>query len=203
VRRAGVVLAGGRSERMGADKASLLWRGEPLVLHTLRAVQGGLVSPSNDQLQGPVVVVRAVGQELPLMPDGVEVVDDTEPGRGPLQGLRDALAALAGRTDVAFVAATDLPLLRPELVSLVLDAVQDDVDAAVPVVEGRRHPLAAAYRTSLLGFFDDLLAADERRLGAVLEQCRVRELDEETLRLADPELASFVNVNAPEDIARL
>jgi len=188
---------------MGVDKASLVWRGEPLIVHVVRAVRDGLGSPRDGQPRGPVVVVRAVGQELPPMPDGVEVVDDTEPGRGPLQGLRDALAALTGRADVAFVAATDLPLLLPELVALVLDAVRDDVDAAVSVVDGRRQPLVAAYRTSLLGVVDALLADDERRLGSVLERCRVRELDEEALRHVDPELASFVNLNTPDDIALL
>ncbi len=203
MRRAGVVLVGGRSERMGADKASLEWRGASLLVHVVSAVCDGLASPRIDQLQGPVVVVRAAGQELPLMPDGVEVIDDTRPGRGPLQGLRDALAALTGRADVAFVAATDLPLLRPELVTLVLDAVRDDVDAAVPTVGGRRQPLAAAYRTSLLGVVDDLLEDDERRLGSVLERCRVRELEEEALRHVDPELISFVNLNTPDDLARL
>lgn len=203
MRRAAVVLVGGGSERMGADKASLEWQGAPLVVHVVQAVRAGLEQPAGDRSRGVTIVVRAPGQVLPALPSGVEVVDDAVPGRGPLQGLRDGLAAVSERADVAFVASTDLPLLRPEVVRLVVDAVGDDVDAAVPVVQGRRHPLAAAYRTSLVPLVDELLAAGERRVGALADRCRALWLDEEELGRVDPELRSLVNVNTPADLDAL
>ena len=65
---AGIVLAGGRSTRMGSPKAALEWHGSTL----LRRITG-IVGRAVD---GPVVVVRAPGQALPALPDGVEVVED-------------------------------------------------------------------------------------------------------------------------------
>lgn len=188
---------------MGADKASLEWQGSPLVVHVVQAVRAGVEQPRAGRSQGLTVVVRAPGQVLPVLPSGVEVVADTVPGRGPLQGLRDGLAAVAERADVAFVASTDLPLLRPDVVRLVLDAVGHDVDAVVPVVQGRRHPLTSAYRTSLVPIADELLAAGERRVGALVERCRVLLLDERDLGAVDPGLRSLVNVNTPADLDAL
>jgi molybdopterin-guanine dinucleotide biosynthesis protein A len=133
--------------------------------------------------------------------DKIEIVEDSVAGAGPLQGLRDGLRAVGDRADVAFVAATDLPLLRPELVRAVLDAVVD-VEVALPV-SGGPHPLAAAYRTSLVPLIDELLASGERRVGALLERCSLRELDEEALRAVDPALDSLVNVNSAADLAAL
>jgi molybdenum cofactor guanylyltransferase len=203
VRAAGVVLAGGRSERMGTDKASLEWRSEPLLAHVVRALGVALRDPGTSVSQGPIVVVGAPGRALPPVSGDVDVVEDSVAGRGPLQGLRDGLAALGARADVAFVAATDLPLLRPDFVLAVLEAVGDDTDVAVPVAGGRVQPLAAAYRTSLLPVLDELLAAGELRVRTVLERCRVRELGERELREHDPDLASLVNVNTAADLARL
>src|SRR5512135_208623 len=98
---AGVVLAGGRSSRMGTPKAALEWHGSTLLRRTV-----GILARATG---GPIVVVRAAGQPLPALPPDVHVVDDPRPDQGPLQGIAAGLAALAGRADVAFVSATDLP----------------------------------------------------------------------------------------------
>jgi molybdopterin-guanine dinucleotide biosynthesis protein A len=179
---AGIVLAGGRSSRMGVPKADLEWHGSTL----LRRVTG-LVGRAVD---GPIVVVRAPGQELPALGPRVEVVDDAREGRGPLQGLAAGLAALDGRAETAFVSATDAPLLHPAFVRRVAAAVDEHHDVALPVAHGHRHPLAAAYRTELLGAVEELIAADRMRPAFLFERCRVRTLDDAALR-ADPALAAF------------
>lgn len=201
MRRAAVVLAGGRSDRMGRDKASLDWLGIPLVAHV-----AGVVGDALDH--GPVVVVRSAGQALPPLPAGVEVVEDRAAGRGPLQGLRDGLDVLAGRAEVAFACGVDAPLLVPAFVHRVVDAVGADVDAAIPVVAGRRHPLLAAYRVALGPLAAVLLDEGVRELGRLAASCRARLLDERALladpelAAADPELHSVVNVNTPEEYRR-
>src|SRR3989442_12672846 len=86
---AGVVLAGGRSSRMGTPKAALEWHGSTLLRRT-----AGIISRVTD---GPVVVVRAPGQALPALPPQIEVVDDPREGLGPVQGLAARLAALTRR----------------------------------------------------------------------------------------------------------
>src|ERR671922_1927575 len=194
---AGIVLAGGRSTRMGTPKATLEWHGSTL----LRRVTG-IVGRSVD---GPVVVVRAPGQALPPLPDSVEVVEDAREGRGPLQGLAAGLGAVRDRAPVAYVSSTDVPLLHPRFVRRVVSALDDDVDVVLPHVGGFPHPLAAAYRTELADAVDRLIAEDRMRPAFLFEACRVRRLDEATL-LADPALAaldpgldSVLNLNEPVD----
>ena len=197
---AAVVLAGGRSSRMGEPKASLVWHGSTL----LRRV-AGLVGRGID---GPVVVVRAAGQDLPSLPPSVEVVEDGVPARGPLEGIATGLAALQDRATHAFVCSTDLPLLHPAYVRAVARAGQD-VDVALPVVAGHRQPLAACYRTSLAARARDLLAQDRARPAFLLEGADVRLLDEPelladtALAKADPGLRSVRGVNTPQELHAL
>jgi molybdenum cofactor guanylyltransferase len=198
---AGVVLAGGRSTRMGRPKASLEWHGSTL-LHRVTGIVGRAID-------GPVIVVRARGQELPALPPGVRVVEDAADGRGPLQGLAAGLAAAAGEAPVAYVSSTDVPLLHPAFVRAVARAASsDDVDVALPIVHGFRHPLAAAYRTALVPAVEELIAGDRMRPAFLFERSRVRELTEEDLLRdteladADPELLSVLNLNEPDDYER-
>jgi molybdopterin-guanine dinucleotide biosynthesis protein A len=188
-RVAGVVLAGGRSTRMGDAKASLPWAGATLLEHVVGVVGGAV--------DGPVVVVRAAGQPLPALPRGVAVVEDPVEGLGPLQGLAAGLAAVAGEADRAFVSAVDLPFLGPDLVRTVVAALDDEHDVALPVVGGHRQPLAAAYRTALAPLAAELVAA--RRLGsaALFERCRVRELGDGELPGA---AAALRDVDTPEEL---
>jgi molybdopterin-guanine dinucleotide biosynthesis protein A len=195
------VLAGGRSTRMGRPKANLEWHGSTL-LHRVTGMVGRAVD-------GPVVVVRAPDQELPELPLGVRVVEDAAEGRGPLQGLAAGLAAVAADAEVDYVSSTDVPLLHPAFVRAVVRAgVEPDVDVALPVVHGYRHPLAASYRTSLAEAVEGLIAEDRMRPAFLFEQCRVRELTEDDLLRdrelagADPELLSVLNVNEPDDYER-
>jgi molybdopterin-guanine dinucleotide biosynthesis protein A len=194
---AGIVLAGGRSSRMGTPKAALEWHGSTL-LHRV----AGLVARGVD---GPVVVVRAPAQALPGLPAGVEVAEDAREGRGPLQGLATGLAALDGRAEVAYVSSTDAPLLHPAFVRRVVGALDDDVDVVLPRAGGFPHPLAAAYRTTLLPAVEGLLAADRLRPAFLFDECRVLRLDEQALLAdaalvaGDPALDSVLNLNEPAD----
>jgi molybdenum cofactor guanylyltransferase len=201
VRVAGVVLAGGRSTRMGRPKATLDWHGSTL---TRRAV--GIVGRVVD---GPVIVVRATGQTLPPLPAGVELADDAREARGPLQAIAAGLAAIGDRADAVYVCGVDAPLLHPALISAVVGALaaDDELDVALPVAHGFPHPLAAAYRTTVARHVDDLLAQDVLGTRPLLERCRVRRLDEAAL-LADPavgehdpQLDSLLNLNEPAEYA--
>jgi molybdenum cofactor guanylyltransferase len=195
------VLAGGRSTRMGRPKANLEWHGSTL-LHRVTGIVRRAVG-------GPVVVVRAPDQELPELPPGVRVVEDAAEGRGPLQGLAAGLAAVAAEAEVAYVSSTDVPLLHPVFVRAVVSAAtREDVDVALPVVHGFRHPLAAAYRTALVPEVEALIAEDRMRPAFLFERARVRELTEDDLlgdgelAAADPELLSVLNLNEPDDYER-
>jgi molybdopterin-guanine dinucleotide biosynthesis protein A len=202
MRAAGLVLAGGRSSRMGVPKAALEWHGSTLLRRTCGVLQRAGLQP--------VVVVRAPGQALPPLPADVEVVDDPREGLGPLQGMAVGLTALADRADVAFVCSTDLPFLHAELVRRVLRPFSQPVDGealdvVLPVARGYPQPLAAAYRTRLAPVVAALVAADRLRPAFIFEDATVLRLDDDALladaalRAADPTLESLVNVNERSD----
>jgi molybdenum cofactor guanylyltransferase len=196
---AGIVLAGGRSVRMGTAKAGLEWHGSTLLRHTTGVVARGV--------DGPVVVVRAPGQALPALPPQIDVVDDPVAGRGPLQGIATGLTAVAGRAPVALVCAVDLPLLHPAFLRRVARELRADaaLDVALPVALGHAQPLAAAYRTTLVPRIAALLDDGRLRPGALFERSRVLVLDEPALlndpllATVDPRLDSLRNVNTPEE----
>ena len=184
---------------MGTPKAALDWHGSTL----LRRVTG----LAQRALDGPVVVVRAPFQELPALHPSIEVVSDAREGRGPLQGLAAGLAAIGERAGVAYVSATDVPLLHPAFVRRVVGAVSGDVDVVLPEVHGFRQPLSAAYRTSLRPEVEALVAADKLKPAFLFERCRVLVLDgaamlrDSALAAGDPGLDSVRNLNEPSDYA--
>jgi len=194
---------------MGTSKAALEWHGSTLLRRTVAILARAT--------GGPVVVVRAKGQELPELPADVWLVDDPRDGLGPVQGLAAGLGALNGRADVAFVSATDMPFLHPAFVRRVLRAVGEGTDVGegaamgegadvgLPVARGYPQPLAAAYRTALAPLAESLVRDELLRPAFLYQRCQVSRLDEAAL-LSDPVLAeldpgldSLVNINEPDD----
>src|SRR5215467_14611513 len=162
---------------MGTPKAALEWHGSTLLRRTV-----GILARVSD---GPVVVVRAPGQDLPPLPPGTEVVEDPREGLGPVQGLAAGLAALTGRAEVAFASSTDMPFLHPAFVRRVLRAAQEGADVGLPVARGHAQPLAAAYRVTLAPAAERLVEQRRLRPAFLFEQCQVTRLGEAALR-ADP-----------------
>lgn len=192
---AGIVLAGGRSSRMGRPKAALEWHGIPLVARVAGILRRAL--------DGPVVVVRAPGQELPELPTEIEVGEDPVEGQGPLVGIAAGLRAIEGRAPAAFISSTDAPFLHPSFVRSLVDRLGPDADAVVPRAQGHMHPLAAVYRVALLGRAEALIAREALRPVFLFDHANVVWVDEEELQAdphiqaCDPHLASLRNLNDP------
>jgi molybdopterin-guanine dinucleotide biosynthesis protein A len=184
---------------MGMPKAALEWHGSTLLYRTAAIVARAT--------GGPVIVVRASGQELPGLPVAVQVVDDPREGKGPVQGIAAGLTALAGQAEAAFITSTDLPFLHPAFITRVLGVLGEPggPDVALPVARGYQQPLAAGYRTHLAGLAERLVAGERLKPAFLFQECAVTRLDDATL-LADPALAkldpgldSVINVNTPDD----
>lgn len=187
----GVVLCGGRSSRMGRPKAWLPVGGETMLQRAVRVV---------GEAVGPVVVVAAPGQDVP--PVGVEVVRDEAEGHGPVAGLIAGMRALEGRADAVYLSACDVPYLTPAFVRRVCDRLGD---AGVCAVDdgGRRHPLAAAYRVSLIPDVVSAFAGGLRRTSELLDLFPTRYLMGADVADIDPGLQSLRNVNTPDEYAAL
>ena len=185
-----VILAGGRSQRMGGDKATLQFSGQPLLQAVAQAV-----APLFGELS---VSVRAPRPDLPW-----PQVCDVHQGAGPLAGLCAALGA--AQAPWIFAVATDMPFVKPALIELLAQR-RAGFDAVVPRVHGHPQPLAAFYSVACLSPFRALLAEAEthggrRSLRAALECVNVCYVDENELLVADPGLASFFDLDTPQDLA--
>ncbi len=194
MRLAGIVLCGGRSSRMGADKAWLPYGSETQLAAVLRALA---------EVCDPLIVVGAADRALPPRPFAATIVRDLEPFPGPLHGLALGLDALPESCPGAFVSSCDVPALRPAFVAAVCRRLTAGIDIAIPFAAGRGQPLSAAYRRCVAATAWELLAADRRRPMFLLDRHPHAVLPEAELCRADPFLASLRNANTPAEYAAL
>lgn len=181
----GIILCGGESSRMGRAKAWLPFGGEFLLQRVVRVVAG---------VVRPVVVVAAPGQELPPLPDGIEIVRDSLLAKGPLAGFAAGLAALDGRVDAVYLSSCDVPFLKPEFVRTVIGQLQESA-VAVPQIQGYPHPLAGIYRLQVCAVVERMLAENRLRLRDVFNEVPTRFLGAELFE----EVNSLRNVNTPAE----
>ena len=186
-----VVLAGGKSSRMGRPKAFVEVGGETVLSRQLRVLRG--------LFREIVIVTNEPGGYSGL---GARVVPDAPEfgaGHGPLVGIYTGLKAVTASR--AFVTACDMPFIRPELIRY-LAGRGSGYDAAVLLMNGRPEPLFGFYARGAADAAGELCASGERSAGALLGRLNVRFVTEEEAGLYDPGLASLLNLNTPLDIGR-
>lgn len=183
----GVILAGGHGRRMGADKATVAVGGQQLIDIAL-----GVLADLTDD----VVVAR--GDQPPLGRAGARDVPDTVADAGPLAGLVAGLEA--ARHDRVVVLAVDLPRASAEVLRRCAARLDGAVDAAVPVVGGRREPLHAAYDRRARTRLRARLGAADRSLRGALDVLTVVEIGPEAWADVDAAGAFARNVNRPGDL---
>lgn len=184
----GAVMAGGKSQRLGRDKALLIVDGETLLSRALRIV--GKVT-SEQLVVGP--------PERAAQVQSVRVVSDELPGSGPLGGIYTALRAAS--RDRLLVVACDMPFLNPALLRYLL-SLAEGYDVVLPFIEGRGEQLHAVYAQSCIEAVSQQLESGDFKIDRFFSRVRVRRVEESELRRHDPELRSFWNVNTPEDWER-
>ena len=180
-----IILAGGKSSRMGRPKALLPFDGEPLIVHTVRTLA---------RLFADLVVVAAPGQELPPLP--VTFVRDEVAYQGPVGGIYYGLRAAC--TEVCFVTSCDAPFLNLSFIAHLLSHIAN-YDVVVPFWQDRLQPLHAVYRRSVAPLLHEQLKRGELRPIFLYQKVRTREVSADEIRRFDPEGLSFRNLNSPED----
>jgi molybdopterin-guanine dinucleotide biosynthesis protein A len=230
----GIVLAGGRATRLGAvatregGKAALTLDGRTLLAAVVAALEPHV---------GRIVVVAAHRGMAVRPPAGfdavavgsrpdVETIHDTVADGGPLSALADALRHVAGARDAggadeaaratwlraieAIVVSCDVPLVRPEVVGLLLERLRlSGARWVVPEVHGHPQVLVSAVRGDLLPAIERHLATGRRDLKGLLgtvahaDPTAVLRLDPAAVALVDPDLDSFRDIDTPDDLAAL
>jgi molybdopterin-guanine dinucleotide biosynthesis protein A len=182
---AAVVLAGGKSSRMGSDKAVLDFCGRRMI---------EVVVDRMRMLTDRIVVVTR--SRRVVKPAETVIIEDESPFAGPLPALIAGLRA-AG-TERVVVVACDMPFLDAGFLGHLVSGV-GDLDACVPITAEGPEPLHAAYGACAVEPLLAATAAGERSLRGALQRLKVRWVEEPEWRRLDPSGRSLLNLNTPEE----
>jgi molybdopterin-guanine dinucleotide biosynthesis protein A len=196
---AGIILAGGRSRRMGRDKALLPLPGNLqvtfvqhlAVLLTAHCAEVVLVVRDSAQL---AVYQAALMSAVPQL----GIVTDATPDIGPLMGLYSGLRVVTSTH--ALVVAVDMPYVQPDLVNFLLSQPLGNA-ILMPVVDDIPQVLLAVYPHTALPFIESCLSEGRRDPRALLSRMPVDYIEEARLRPVDQALRSFININTPGELS--
>ena len=187
-----IILAGGRSTRMGTNKALLALPGNRHITFVEH-----LTSTLTPLCTETILVVRDANDAANYSLAGVRVVTDNLPDYGPLMGIYTGLSAM--QAPRALVVAVDMPFIQPALISFLLSQPLTNT-LLVPIVNNVPQVLLAVYPRTILPLIDQRIQQGRRDPRSLLEVAAVQYIEEAQLRLVDAELRSFVNVNTPEEL---
>ncbi|MBX5240495.1 molybdenum cofactor guanylyltransferase MobA [Rhizobium sp. NLR22b] len=186
---AGVVLAGGRSQRMGRDKAEVMLGTESLLRHVLLRLSQQVISVA--------VNADAVADDVPVVPDRI-------PGKaGPMAGIHAAIVYGAGLPAITHVVtvSVDCPFFPTDLVARLAAALARPSQIAIAASEGRYHPVFGLWPVTLAADLEAWIATDEkRRVRDFLLRHDVTEVDFPLHPTRASLLDPFFNINTPDDL---
>jgi molybdopterin-guanine dinucleotide biosynthesis protein A len=186
---AGVILAGGKSSRYGANKAFVEIHGTKLIERVVRVMAS---------LFERLVLVTNTPHEYSYL--ALPMVEDMIKGLGPIGGIHTGLEAISDET--GFFVACDMPYLNENLLRHMV-ALKEGFDAVIPRIGWMVEPLHAIYTKQCLPAVRESLDSRAYQAMRFFQKIRVRYVDEDELRRFDPQLRSFLNINKPEDLDRL
>jgi len=179
------VLAGGKSSRMGQDKAFLQLEGCTLLA---RAMELAKAAACGAYIVGSSEKFAAFGP----------VIADVYPERGPLGGIYAALSQTG--TDLNLVIAVDLPFLNPRFLKyLISRAREPHAGVVVPKVSGSLQPLCAVYRRSFAEIAERSLRAGRNKIDSLFSEIQTRVIEQEELQQNGFAAEMFRNLNTLED----
>ena len=185
----GIILAGGKNLRMGKNKAFLEVNGERIIDRTRN-----LFLELFDEV---LLVTNRLQDYLDL---NLRMVADLYTGKGALGGVYTGL--FHASHSHAFVAACDMPFLNRDLIRHLID-LSPGYDIVIPKTQDGLQPLHAIYSQKCLPFMEELIRQDNLKIIDFFHRVKKREVPTEEILPLDPNLASFLNVNTPEELARI
>ncbi len=185
----GILLAGGKSRRMGGINKALLDVGGRRIIERAVAVLRALFTE--------IVVVTNSPEDFEFL--RLPMFRDKIPGAGSLGGLYTGLSVTKG--DYGFLAACDMPFLLQGPIRHIVNSINDH-DVVIPRVQGYLEPLHAVYSRRCLPFIEALLVQDNLRIIDFLSKVDVLEIPDEELKCFDPFFRFIVNLNTPEDLQK-
>jgi molybdopterin-guanine dinucleotide biosynthesis protein A len=183
----GIILAGGRANRMGGlNKAFIEVGGERLIDRTLRVYR---------TLFREIII--STNSPLEYLEFNARIVADIYRGKGPLGGIHAGL--LHATCERAFVSACDMPYLSAEFIVHMI-AQTGEHDLVVPVTTSGFESLHAIYSRKCIPVIESQIERNELKVSLLFGKFKTREIHGEEIRCFDPEGHLFANLNRPEDV---
>lgn len=177
----GLILAGGKSSRMGEDKGFLLLNGKPFIQYSI------------DALKPLVSEIIIVSDHPKYDAFGLKRINDITKDSGPIAGICAGLEASS--TNYNLVLSCDIPLITSEILKTIIHAIDDTSEIIQVESNGKSMPLIALYKKGVKDRFKELLDADERRLRIAIESCKSK-----NIVLKKEQEVCTINVNTKNDL---
>lgn len=153
----GIILAGGKSSRMGTDKGFLMLNNKPFVQYSI------------DALQPLVSEILIVSDNTDYDVFRLKRINDMTKNAGPVAGICSGLEASS--TEYNLILSCDIPLITSEILQKLIDNIDDDSQIIQAESQGKSMPLIALYKKDVANTFDAFLKNDERRLRVAIKRC--------------------------------
>jgi molybdopterin-guanine dinucleotide biosynthesis protein A len=186
-----IILAGGKSSRLGQSKALQVIEGKNLIQWVIDRLA---------MLSTEIIIATAHGESIPCSSAvRTKTVADIYPGKGPLTGIYSGLMASSGSR--AIVVGCDTPFLSVGLLEY-MARICSIFDVVVPRIKNKLEPLCAVYSKNCLIPIRGLLEQDEQRIRKLYSKVKVKYVEEDEINRFDAEHLSFFNVNSQADLDR-
>ena len=177
----GIILSGGKSSRMGTDKGFLKLKGKTFIEHSIEALKP-LVSET-------IIISNNKAHDAFNLKRYEDAIKDTGPLAGVYTGLKHS------KTDYNLVLSCDIPLINTEVLTLLIEAIDDTSEVIQIETNNKTSPLIAVYKSSCASKFYKLLVEGERRLRYAVDQCKVKHVK------LNSEIGIYTsNINTPEEL---
>ncbi|UCD89404.1 MAG: molybdenum cofactor guanylyltransferase [Desulfobacterales bacterium] len=185
---AGIILAGGQNIRMGGRNKAFLRLGGRYFLDRII-----------DTLSNACCELLLATREPALYSErDLIVVEDILQVRSPLTGIHAGLVNM--QADYAFCTSCDTPLLKNEIVQILIDEIEPGYDVIIPASGTYYQPTCAVYARRCIPFIEEQLNLGDLKTDHLYEKIELKKIPYAKFEAVDPELSSFFNVNTPEDI---
>jgi molybdopterin-guanine dinucleotide biosynthesis protein A len=186
-----IILAGGKSLRLGQSKALQVIEGKSLIQWVVDRLA---------ILSTEIIIATANGEAIPCSSAvRIKTVADIYPGKGPLAGIYSGL--IASSSSRAIVVGCDTPFLSVGLLEY-MTHIRSTFDVVVPRIKKEVEPLCAVYSKNCLAPIQELLEQNELMISKLFSMVKVRYIEEDEINSFDPEHLSFFNINNQADLTR-
>lgn len=180
----GIILAGGKSQRMGTDKGLIQLKNKPFISHIIEAL--------NPLVSKTIIVSNSIKYDA----FGLKRIEDDIKNAGPLAGIYSGLKA--SKTNYNLVLSCDVPLINTTILKVLINSIEENTDGIQIKSAGQNMPLIALYKKQCEPIFLKLLLDGERRLKFAIKACRI------TTIVLDKELEKHTtNINTPEQLKQI